>query len=217
MKKHSIFIITLLLLAGLAGCAGQEPDKTETEYPSAVSSTAETSSASKVIDRSPAGTVSSSAETKLPEPAPTEQQKEKTEEPVLPETSNPEKPTSAQTQKPAKPPKAESSSPPPAEEPQQSEPPQESTPPEEPTVPDFNIQTWIDHAKTYAVSVGLRLESSAVDCWDNPITASAHSLYLERDIESSLNRYSRDEDITDVWIWAQARSDGSYDLYIGYA
>ena len=89
MKKHSIFIITLLLLAGLAGCAGQEPDKTETEYPSAVSSTAETASASKVIDRSPAGTVSSSAETKLPEPAPTEQQKEKTEEPVLPETSNP--------------------------------------------------------------------------------------------------------------------------------
>ena len=77
MKKHSIFIITLLLLAGLAGCAGQEPDKTETEYPSAVSSTAETASASKVIDSSPAGTVSSSAETKLPEPAPTEQQKEK--------------------------------------------------------------------------------------------------------------------------------------------
>lgn len=89
MKKHSIFIITLLLLAGLAGCAGQEPDKTETEYPSAVSSTAETASASKVIDRSPAGTVSSSAETKLPEPAPTEQQKEKTEEPVLPESIKP--------------------------------------------------------------------------------------------------------------------------------
>ncbi len=217
MKKHSIFIITLLLLAGLAGCAGQEPDKTKTEYPSTVSGTSKTVSASKVIDSSPAGTVSSSAETKQPEPAPTEQQKEKTEEPVLPEPSNPEKPTSAQTQKPAKPPKAESSSPPPAEEPQQSEPPQESTPPEEPTVPDFNIQTWIDHAKTYAVSVGLRLESSAVDCWDNPITASAHSLYLERDIESRLNRYSRDEDITDVWIWAEERSDGSYDLYIGYA
>lgn len=25
-----------------------------------------------------------------------------------------------------------------------------------PRVPDFNIQTWIDHAKTYAVSVGLQ-------------------------------------------------------------
>lgn len=106
---------------------------------------------------------------------------------------------------------------PPAEEPPQSEPPQETAPPEEPAVPDFNIQTWIDYAKTYAVSVGLRLESSAVDCWDNPITAGAHSSCLQRDIESRLNRYSRDEDITDVWIWAEERSDGSYDLYIGYA
>ena len=79
------------------------------------------------------------------------------------------------------------------------------------------IQTWIDYAKTYAVSVGLRLESSAVDCWDNPITAGAYSSQLERDIQNRLDRYSRDEDITDVWIWAQARSDGSYDLYIGYA
>lgn len=88
---------------------------------------------------------------------------------------------------------------------------------EEPAVPEFNIQAWIDYAKTYAVSVGLRLESSAVDCWDNPITAGAYSTCLERDIAGRLDRYSRDEDITDVWIWAQARSDGSYDLYIGYA
>lgn len=92
-------------------------------------------------------------------------------------------------------------------------------PPTQPTVtePEFNINDWIDYAQSYAVSVGLRLESSAVDCWDNPITAGAHSAYLKRDIESRLNRYSRDEDITDVWIWAQERSDGSYDLYIGYA
>ena len=106
---------------------------------------------------------------------------------------------------------------PPAEEPPQSEPPQETAQPEEPTIPDFNIQTWIDYAKNYAVSIGLRLESSAVDCWDNPITAGAHSSCLQRDIESRLNRYSKDEDITDVWIWAEERSDGSYDLYIGYA
>lgn len=60
-------------------------------------------------------------------------------------------------------------------------------------------------------------ESSAVDCWDNPITAGAYSACLDRDIESRLNRYSHDKDITDVWIWAEARSDGRYDLYIGYA
>ncbi len=48
---------------------------------------------------------------------------------------------------------------------------------------------------------------TAVDCWDNPITAGAYSACLDRDIESRLDRYSRDEDITDVWIWAQTRSD----------
>ncbi len=66
----------------------------------------------------------------------------------------------------------------------------------------------IDYAKAYAESVGLRLESSAVDCWDNPISAGAHCSYPERAIQSRLNRYARDEDITDVWIWAEARSDG---------
>lgn len=115
-----------------------------------------------------------------------------------------------------KPTPMQQSTPPPAEEPPKVEQPQETTPPEEPAVPDFNIQTWIDYAKNYAVSVGLRLESSAVDCWDNPITAGAYSACLDRDIESRLNRYSHDNDITDVWIWAEARSDGSYDLYIGY-
>lgn len=114
--------------------------------------------------------------------------------------------------------------PPKASEPELSEeptetPPQEPEPPatEEPAEPIFDIQTWIDYAKAYAESVGLRLESSAVDCWDNPISAGTHCSYLGRDIQSRLNRYARDEDITDVWIWAEARSDGKYDLYIGYA
>lgn len=96
--------------------------------------------------------------------------------------------------------------------------PEVSTPAEEePTEPAFDIQTWIDYAKAYAESIGLRMESSAVDCWDNPISVGTHCSYLERDIQSRLNRYARDEDITDVWIWAEARSDGKYDLYIGYA
>lgn len=87
---------------------------------------------------------------------------------------------------------------------------------EEPAEPEFDIQTWIDYAKVYAESVGLRLESSAADCWDTPISAGAHCS-PERDIQSRLNRYSRDGDITDVWIWAELRPDGRYDLYIGYA
>ena len=96
---------------------------------------------------------------------------------------------------------------------------EESTPKpaEEPTAPEFDIQTWIDYAAEYAGNVGLNLSPDATACWDNPITAGSHSLYLERDIQSRLNRYSRDGDITDVWIWVEERSDGSYDLYIGYA
>ena len=133
-------------------------------------------------------------------------------------TPKPEMPKAVESTPEPKPAPTQQPTPPPAEETPKVEQPQETTPaPEEPAVPEFNIQTWIDYAKTYAVSVGLRLESSAVDCWDNPITAGAYSTCLERDIAGRLDRYSRDEDITDVWIWAQTRSDGSYDLYIGYA
>lgn len=85
------------------------------------------------------------------------------------------------------------------------------------TEPEFDIDYWISFAKNYALSVGLRLESSAVECWDNPIPANAKCKYLERDIKGRLNHYAKDEDITDVWIWAEKVSDNSYEIYIGYA
>ena len=83
--------------------------------------------------------------------------------------------------------------------------------------PEFEIEYWIDYASNYARSLGLKLGADAVDCWDNPITAGAHCVYLERDIRNRLSRYSKDEDITDVWIWAVDLGKGIYDLYIGYA
>ena len=82
---------------------------------------------------------------------------------------------------------------------------------------EFEIDYWIDYAQSYARSLGLKLSADAVDCWDNPITAGAHCVYLERDIRNRLSRYSKDEDITDVWIWAVDLGNGIYDLYIGYA
>ena len=232
MKRYALLLAGLTLIS-LAGCGKQEPPLTITDNPSSVGTSADVTSAaesSEDIPASPSAPAESENPTdSIPE---TRLQAEETEPPAepsgteyaaepkqparaeektnpvspapQPEEPEPQKPTSAPTQ-------------PPAEEPPQSGPPQEGAPRGEPAVPDFNIQTWIDYAKTYAVSVGLRLESSAVDCWDNPITAGPHSLYLERDIESRLNRYSKDEDITDVWIWAEKRPDGSYDLYIGYA
>ena len=91
------------------------------------------------------------------------------------------------------------------------------TPPPASAESTFSIDHWISYAQNYARDAGLNLDATAVDCWDNPITAGAHCTCLERDIQSRLNRYARDESITDVWIWAEPRGDGSYDLYIGYA
>lgn len=86
-----------------------------------------------------------------------------------------------------------------------------------PAEPTFDINYWITYAENYAESVGLRLERSAVDCWDNPISANAKCKYLERDIKSRLNYYAKAENITDVWIWAEKVADNSYEIYIGYA
>lgn len=91
------------------------------------------------------------------------------------------------------------------------------TPPPASAEPVFNIDHWLTYAQNYAWSVGLNLDPTATACWDNPITAGAHCTYLERDLQSRLNRYANDDTILDVWIWAEPRTDGSYDLYIGYA
>ena len=95
--------------------------------------------------------------------------------------------------------------------------PAEPTP--EPVIeePAFDIGYWIGYAQSCAQGLGLRLESSAVDCWDNPIGAGPHGTCLERDISSRLNRYANDPDITDVWVWYESTGGNNYNIYIGYA
>ena len=116
------------------------------------------------------------------------------------------------------PPEKEQPTPPATEEPKPTEQPQPTEPPnQEPTEPAFDIGYWISFAKSYAESVGLTLNSEAVYCWDNPIDADAGCIYLERDIQSRLNRYAADADITDVWVWCEPVSADSYLIYIGYA
>lgn len=83
--------------------------------------------------------------------------------------------------------------------------------------PVFDIEHWISYAKSTAVSLGLTLDSSATDCWDNPISAEQGCIYLERDINSRLKRYAEDKSITDVWIWYECVGTDKYLIYIGYA
>lgn len=211
MKNAKIIVVLALLALSLSGCANA--DYSEVSAPSSQ----KTVTAEPVQSTVPQEitTVSVSGSTEIPTESAVELEtvKEKSEvstpakEEMPPTVSSPTETTPPKVSEP------EPSTEPAETQPQVSEQPAEG----EPTEPEFDIQTWIDYAKAYADSVGLRLESSAVDCWDNPISAGTHCSYLGRDIQSRLNRYARDEDITDVWIWAEARSDGKYDLYIGYA
>lgn len=81
----------------------------------------------------------------------------------------------------------------------------------------FDVSYWVSYAKDYARSIGLEVNSSASDCWDNPISANSKCVNLKRDIQSRINRYSKDEDITQIWVWAEKTSADSYNIYIGYA
>lgn len=211
MKNAKIIAVLALLALFLSGCA--KTDRSEVSAPSSQETVTTESELSTVQQEQATVSVSESTEIPAESTEPTEIVEAKSEVSI---PAKEETPPTVNIPTETTPPKA--SEPEPPEEPTETQP-QESKPPvaEEPTEPIFDIQTWIDYANAYAESVGLRLESSAVDCWDNPIDAAADRIYLERDIQSRLNRYARDEDITDVWIWAEARSDGKYDLYIGYA
>lgn len=133
---------------------------------------------------------------------------------VLPQPSEPEKKTDESERRP------ETAAPTEKEQPT-SPATEESTPPEPPkeelTEPVFDIDYWISFAKSYAESIGLALDSGAVYCWDNPIAAGVKCKYTERDIRGYLDRYAKDDEITDVWIWYEQTGSNSYEIYIGYA
>ncbi len=189
MKNTRIIAVLVLLVLSLSGCANT--DRSEVSAPSSQETVTTEPAQSTVPQENTTVYVSESTE------IPTESTAEPETVETKPEDSTPAKeetPPTVSSRMETAPPKAPEPEPP--EEPTETQP-QEPEPPvaEEPTEPEFNIQTWIDYAKAYAESVGLRLESSAVDCWDNPISAGAHCSYLERDIKSRLNRYARDGDI----------------------
>lgn len=212
MKNERIIVVLALLVFSLSGCANT--DRSEVSA----------SSSQETVTAEPAQSTAQQEQATVPVSESTEIPAENTAEPetekAQPEISTPAKeetPPTVSRPTETTPPKAPEPEPPPTA-PTETQP-QEPEPPaaEEPTEPIFDIQTWIDYAKAYAESVGLRLESSAVDCWDNPIDADADRIYLERDIRSRLNRYAADETITDVWVWYEAVGASSYLIYIGYA
>lgn len=92
----------------------------------------------------------------------------------------------------------------------------EAPTPTEPEAPSFDIGYWISYGKQYGTGIGLKLDTATTACWDNPITAGAHSKYLQRDIQDTLDWYLS-SGFQYFWIWAESQGDGTYLYYIGYA
>ena len=219
MKKLLILCI-LLLAVLLSGCAAEPSQRqSATNTPKASTPQKETSASFEPVSTEP--NAPTEAPTEAADPAACTSNEDKHEsgpaissEPVsAPTESN--APASEEAKQPPVLPEKPEETESPTEEPSVpaiSEP--EPTPKPEPT---FDIEHWISYAKSTAVSLGLTLENSATECWDNPITADQGCIYLERDINSRLKRYAEDESITDICIWYECIGTGSYLIYIGYA
>lgn len=95
-----------------------------------------------------------------------------------------------------------------------------SSPPQELPVPtpSFDVSAYVQFAMSYGTSaeLGLILDNTATSCWDDPLTANAGSLYLERDLKDRLDWYKA-SGFTRFWVWAEQTGDGEYQVYIGYA
>lgn len=206
MKKH-LMLCALLLSVLLPGCAAEplhgqtvgDTAKAPTPQEETLASFEPVSTDSSAPTKAPTETVSPTDY--IPNEDKHESDAAISSEPVsAPTESN--APVSEETESPAEEPSAPATTEPePAPEPE----------------PAFDIDYWISYAKSTAVSLGLTLEDSATECWDNPITAKPTCIYLERDINSRLNRYAKDETITAVWIWYECVGTSSYLIYIGYA
>ena len=84
-------------------------------------------------------------------------------------------------------------------------------------VRSIDINYYIKYAKSYAKGIGLSYDSTATDCWDNPITVTGdNKKAVERDIKARLDRYKNVEGFEGICVWAKTDGGDKYQLYIGY-
>ena len=213
MRKIVIITIILTLIFGMAGCnVHSEPGKKAVES-SSVNAIVDITQAEELTEKTENETIEKSTfaeETTQPTTTKTDTEK-LSKEPIFSQTTTantePKQDTHTQTE----PPKSE-----------KSEPEITTNTVSEATkaveqIEEFDISYWISYAQNYAQSIGLTLDETATECWDNPISANANNKNIGDDIESRLNRYKNIEGFTSVWIWAEKISDTQYEFYIGYA
>ena len=203
----------LTFIFAMVGCnANSEPDKKAVESSSA-NAIVDITQAEDLFEKTEDETVEKStfAEEKTQSPATKIDTEKVSKEPIFSQTTTantePKQDTHTQTE----PPKSEKSEP----EITTNTVSEVTTAVEQ--IEEFDINYWISYAQNYAQSIGLTLDETATECWDNPISANANNKNIGADIESRLNRYKNIEYITSVWIWAEKLSDTQYEIYIGYA
>ena len=213
MRKIVIFAMILTFIFTLVGCtAHNEPDKKAVES-SSTNAVIDTTQVEKLPEKTENETVEKSTFTEEPTLTTTAETgtEKASKEPIFSQTTTantePKQDIHAQTE----PPKNEISAP----EITTNTVSEVTTAIEQ--IEEFDISYWISYAQNYAQSIGLTLDETATECWDNPISANANIKNIGADIESRLNRYKNVEGFTSVWIWAEKISDTQYELYIGYA
>lgn len=224
MKNRLITCVLACLMIFLVGCNGntakeaaQEITKTETSFPAGNTETHSQEETEKSAVREKATITAdenqSTAESQTVATVQTKPAEEKSAD--NPVTEKPKTETPQQTSTQAVPEKQ-------PEQPKEqttTEKKSEEKPAEKPAEPPkqvFDVSPYVSYAKEYAVSIGLSLDSTATECWDNPISANPNRSGIKSDIESRLNRYKNSEGFTAVWIWAEKASDTEYNIYIGY-
>ncbi len=213
MRKTMIFTMILTVIFAMAGCTvHSEPGKKAVESSSS-NAVFDIAQAEELTEKTITETVEKRAFTEEPTLTTTaETGTEKvSKEPIFSQTTtaNNEPKQDAHTQ--IEPPKSEKSEP----EITTNTVSEVTTAVEQ--IEEFDISHWISYAQNYAQSIGLTLDETATECWDNPISANANNKNISTDIEGRLNKYKNIEGFTFVWIWAEKISDTQYELYIGYA
>ena len=213
MRKIVIFTMILTLIFGTVGCtAHSKPDKKAIEN-SSTNAIVDITQAEDLFEKTEDETVEKStfAEEKTQTTTAETGTEKVPNEPIFSQTTTvstePKQDTHTQTE----PPKSEKSEP----EITTNTVSEVTTAIEQ--IEEFDINYWISYAQNYAQSIGFTLDETAIECWDNPISANANNKNIGFDIESRLNRYRNDEGFISVWIWAEKISDTQYELYIGYA
>lgn len=213
MRTIIIFAMILTFIFAMVGCnANSEPDKKAVESSSA-NAIVDITQAEDLFEKTEDETVEKStfAEEKTQSPATKIDTEKVSKEPIFSQTTTantePKQDTHTQTE----PPKSEKSEP----EITTNTVSEVTTAIEQ--IEEFDINYWISYAQIYAQSIGLTLDETVTECWDNPISANANNKNIGSDIEGRLNRYKNIEGFTFVWIWAEKISDTQYELYIGYA